>query len=511
MAKRIIIGICLLSFCCNLFAQKPPKRELRAVWIATVENIDWPSRKGLPSQQQQQELIDLLDAQKRMGMNAVVLQVRPVADAFYFSPFEPWSEYLTGRQGQAPNPYYDPLAFAITEAHKRGMEFHAWFNPYRAVFNTRRSSIASNHITRLHPEWFVTYGDTKYFDPGIPEVRNYVTQVIKDVVKRYDIDAVHFDDYFYPYRIPGKDFPDYNSYRKYGNGMRQDDWRRHNVDTIIQMLSQVIKAEKPYVKFGISPFGVWRNIDRDPEGSQTRGGQTNYDDLYADVLKWLKKGWIDYVTPQLYWEFGHRLVGYQVLVNWWNDHAYGKHVYIGHGAYRLKSNAAWSDPYELPRQVLTNRNLPHVEGSMFFSAKSFANNPLGIVDTFQNHLFKTPALVPEMPWLGGKAPFSPYFIDAFEKDNGLEIHWADDDTSHRTRQYVLYKFKPNEPLNLNDATKILSVVPQMPDPVFLDTAYQSGQQYIYILTAMDRLQHESFPSAPLKVAAHGGRVYFYFE
>ncbi|HEY8915371.1 MAG TPA: family 10 glycosylhydrolase [Chitinophaga sp.] len=510
--KQLAAGIMLL--CCivtSLHAQLPPKRELRAVWIATVENIDWPSRRGLSTEQQKQEFIDILDRQQRNGMNAVVVQVRPSTDAFYASPFEPWSEFLTGSQGQAPNPYYDPLEFMVTETHKRGMEFHAWFNPYRAVFNIGRSSIAPNHITRLRPQWFVTYGDRKYFDPGIPEARIYVTQIIKDVVTRYDIDAVHFDDYFYPYRIPGKEFPDNNSYRQYGNNMMRDDWRRQNVDTFVHMVSLAIKAAKPWVKFGISPFGVWRNHNKDMEGSYTTGGQTNYDDLFADVLKWLKNGWIDYVAPQLYWETGHRLVAYEVLLNWWAQHGYGRHVYIGHGVYRINSNAAWRDPSELPRQIAEARTLNTVQGSIFYSNKSFSGNPLGIEDSLHNHLYRYPALRPLMPWLGQQqAPKSPYFIDAFERANGLQVYWSDDDTLQRTQQYVLYRFEGTQVVNLNDPTKILALVPQMPDPQFTDMTYQKGHTYTYVVTALDRMQNESFSSEPLRTKVQNGKTIFIF-
>lgn len=512
MVKQLLAGLVLLcSILGSVRAQLPPKRELRAVWIATVENIDWPSRRGLSSDQQQQEFINILNQQQRNGMNAVVVQIRPVADAFYASPFEPWSEYLTGVQGQAPNPYYDPLQFMITETHKRGMEFHAWFNPYRAVFNVNRSSVAANHITRLKPQWFLTYGDKKYFNPGIQEVRDYVSLIIKDVVHRYDIDAVHFDDYFYPYRLPGKEFPDYATYRQQGSNLIIDDWRRANVDAIIQQLSRTIKAEKSWVKFGISPFGVWRNRDKDPEGSNTRGGQTNYDDLYADVLKWLRNKWIDYVTPQLYWESGHRLVAYEVLLDWWSRHGYGRHVYIGHGVYRLGSNAAWKNPNELPQQILDARTLSTVQGSMFYSAKSFAGNPLGIEDTLRNHLYKYPALRPTMPWLGLSAPEPPYFIDAFERPAGLHLYWSDDDTSGRTNQYALYRFEANEVVNLNDPSKIIAIVPQMPDPQFVDAAYVKGHMYTYIVTALDRVQNESPASDPLRMRLSGGTIQFLFE
>lgn len=509
--KHLLAGLLLcVSLVQQGWAQLPPKREMRAVWIATIENIDWPSRKGMSAAQQQEEFIQVLNEHQRDGINTIIFQVRPASDAFYPSPFEPWSEYLTGVQGQPPYPYYDPLEFMITEAHKRGMEFHAWFNPYRAVSNIRSSSIAANHITRLKPQWFLTYGDKKYYDPGIPEVRSYVTAVIRDVVHRYDIDAVHFDDYFYPYRIPGKEFPDTRSYRAYGGNLSLDDWRRANVDTIIQMLSSAIKTEKPWVKFGISPFGIWRNRTKDPDGSATTG-LSNYDDLYADVIKWQRLGWIDYLAPQLYWEFGHRLAPYEVLINWWAQHTYGRHMYIGHAPYRIGSSAAWKDPGELSKQINATRALNTIQGSMFFSSKSFDTNGLGFVDSLRNHFYRYPALPPTMPWLDSIAPKAPYFTDAFEKPDGLEVRWADDDTTGQTQRYVLYRFEAGQTINLSDPTKIISIVPQMPDPFIIDRTYVKGRHYTYVVTALDRMQNESLMSDLLRVEVIKGRAKFHFE
>jgi len=384
------------------FSQQNADYEFRGVWIATVDNLDWPPKGMVNADSQKVEYIRQLDMHKLNGMNAVVVQVRPAADAFFPSQYEPWSQWLTGVQGQPPSPYYDPLQFMIEEAHKRGFEFHAWCNPYRADFRIGASSIAPSHITKIHPDWFLSYGDTKYFDPGSKEVQQYVTTVIADMVNRYDVDAVHMDDYFYPYRISGKEFPDLVNYLKYGNGMNKDDWRRSNVDSVIFMLSRAIKNIKPYCKFGISPFGVWRNQDKDPEGSATRAGQTNYDDLYADILLWLKKGWIDYVAPQLYWEFGHSAAPYEVLLDWWSKHTYGKQCYIGLGIYRAGSNAIWKDPTLIPRQIDALRNTPNIQGAIFFSSKSFNRDPNGWNDSLQNHYYNTPALIPPMDWLPKK-------------------------------------------------------------------------------------------------------------
>jgi len=262
---RLLLFIAALQlFLSPAFSQ--PVYEFRGVWIATVDNIDWPARGMTNVAEQKAEFIRQLDMHKRNGMNAVIVQVRPAADAFYPSKYEPWSQWLTGVQGKAPSPWYDPLKFMIEEAHKRGLEFHAWLNPYRANFNIRSASIAKNHITKKHPGWFLTYGTTKYFDPSNKEAQQFVTDVVADIVRRYDIDAVHMDDYFYPYRIAGKEFPDEKEYERSGTELTKNDWRRSNVDSIIVKLSQVIKKEKPWVKFGISPFSVWRNNDQDPDG-----------------------------------------------------------------------------------------------------------------------------------------------------------------------------------------------------------------------------------------------------
>jgi uncharacterized lipoprotein YddW (UPF0748 family) len=389
------IGLILMAGI-SIAQSKSPVVEFRAVWVATVSNIDFPSSPTISSDIQRNEFIKLLDMHKRNGMNAVVVQIRAASDAFYPSALEPWSQWLTGRQGQPPVPYYDPLLFMITETHKRKMEFHTWMNPYRAVFNIGNSSLSATHITKIHPEWFLTYGDKKYFDPGNKDVQKHVTAVVKDVVDRYEVDAIHFDDYFYPYRIAGKEFPDEASYRKYGNGMLKDDWRRSNTDSIIVMLSRVIKQQNKNCQFGISPFGVWRNADKDANGSNTQAGQTNYDDLYADILLWLKNSWIDYVAPQLYWEMGHDKADYNTLIEWWSKNTFGKNCYIGLGIYRAGSNAAWKDKTQLPRQIEKLRSTPNINGMIFFSSKTFEKNPNGWNDSLRLNYFREPATLPKI-------------------------------------------------------------------------------------------------------------------
>ncbi len=403
MKKRFLIFIYTL-FNTILFAQS--NYEFRGVWIASVDNIDWPLKGMLNVDSQKTEYIRQLDMHKANGMNAVIVQVRPAADAFYPSPYEPWSQWLTGTQGKPPVPFYDPLQFMIEEAKKRGFAFHAWLNPYRADFKIGASSIGPSHISKLHPEWFLEYGDKKYFDPANKDAQQFFVNVVRDIVSRYDIDAIHMDDYFYPYRITGKEFPDSISYLNSKSKLNREDWRRSNVDTIIKAISVNIKKEKAYVQFGVSPFSVWRNKEKDPRGSDSKAGQTNYDDLYADILLWLKEKWIDYVAPQLYLEIGHDKIDYVKLLEWWSKNSFGRHLYIGHGIYRASgtspTNAAWRKPDELPNQIKLLRKYSNVQGSIYFSSKSFNNNPNGWCDSLKNNYYKNPTPVPPMEWLPAK-------------------------------------------------------------------------------------------------------------
>src|SRR6201996_5946292 len=312
--QNLVIFTLLISFFLKTQAQtdtshvvKPePKREFRGVWLATVVNIDWPTDIHASPDKQKKELLGILDADQAAGINAVILQVRPAADAFYAKSLEPWSKWLTGKQGQAPGPLYDPLEFAITEAHKRGMELHAWFNPYRATTDGKFGALSPEHITNIKPEWFFIYGGIKLFNPGIPEVREYIVKVLLDVVDNYDVDGIHMDDYFYPYQIDGQHINDAQTFKDYGGDFDNiKDWRRNNVDLLIKMLGDSIHKHKPHVKFGISPFGIWANKYQNPEGSDTHGGSSYYE-LFADSRKWIKEGWIDYINPQLYWPIDYR-------------------------------------------------------------------------------------------------------------------------------------------------------------------------------------------------------------
>jgi uncharacterized lipoprotein YddW (UPF0748 family) len=397
----------------------PPIREFRAAWIATVANIDWPSKPGLPVAQQQAELISLLDRAAQHHFNAVFFQVRSVSDAFYASSIEPWSEYLTGLQGRAPEPYYDPLAFAVAEAHKRGLELHAWFNPFRAGHPQAKSPPAPNHIARVLPELVRHYGDQIWLDPGEPPVQARALAVILDVVKRYDIDGVIMDDYFYPY--PEKnafglalDFPDDASWKRYGaaTGLSRADWRRDNINRFILKVSQSIKATKPWVQFGLSPFGIWR-----PKNPPTIAGLDAYDKIYADSRKWLVEGWADYLVPQLYWPAATPNQSFPVLFDWWHaQNVRGRHIWPG-----LADSSVGTKFFvaEIPRQIQITRQKGD-PGAVHYHLRSLLDNPsLAAAVRAQ---YALPALVPATPWINSTAA-PPSKLSVYLGEKSAHVEW----------------------------------------------------------------------------------------
>ena len=386
-------------------------REFRAAWVATVDNIDWPSRRGLSTEQQQAELISLLDKAEAIGLNAIIFQVRPAADALYESKIEPWSEYLTGTQGLAPQPFWDPLAFAVKEAHRRGLELHAWFNPYRARHPSAKSPLAESHISRRHPELVKKYGTQLWMDPGEPAVRAQTLKVVLDVVKRYDIDGVHLDDYFYPYKEKQAngttDFPDDPSWKRYTKGggtLDRDDWRRQNVNQLIEELHAEIGKRKPWVKFGISPFGIWR-----PGNPATVVGFDAYDKLYADSRKWLREGWVDYFTPQLYWAIEKVGQRYPDLLKWWVDqNGMQRHLWPGNYTSRVGEGGAtaWRRD-EVLAQVRVTRAQAGAGGNVHFSMKVLMHDRDSVATALSRLLYADPAIVPASPWLLSPSAESP--------------------------------------------------------------------------------------------------------
>ena len=404
-------------------AQPPPApREFRAAWVATVANIDWPSRKGLGSSAQQEEMRTLLDRAVALRLNAIILQVRPCADALYPSELEPWSEFLSGVQGQAPVPYYDPLALWISEAHARGLELHAWFNPFRARLGDGKSSPSPLHVSQLRPQWVRAYGNQWWMDPGEPAAAAHSVAVILDVLKRYDVDGIDLDDYFYPYPVPKGDdakteldFPDQSTWQRYVDGgglLARDDWRRNNVDALVQHLNIRIHQVKPWVRFGISPFGIGRPNLR-PAGIQ---GFSQYHKLYADTERWLQAGWLDYLVPQLYWPIEQKEQAFAALLDYWHrQNTQGRHLWAGLFTSRVLaarapgvagSKASWW-PEEILRQIATVRQRAPGTGHAHFSMAALLQNRQGLADALQADTYAAPALVPASPWLESDAPLMP--------------------------------------------------------------------------------------------------------
>ena len=375
-----------MSFSVAVFSQTI---SFRGAWIATVANIDWPSKEAVGNTElQQQEMTQLLDSLESLGINAIIFQVRPTADALYQSTLEPSSHWLTGRQGDSLS--WDPLEWTLKQAHARHMEVHVWLNPYRVnLATTDTSVIAANHVWRQHPEWFWEYNKQWYFDPGQAITRDWICTVVGDIVARYDIQAIHMDDYFYPYPSGRLQLPDAETFAKYPRGFDDiRDWRRDNVNLTIQAISETIRECRDSVEFGISPFGVWRNANVDSTGSATRAGITNYDDLYADIRLWIKNGWIDYVLPQLYWEIGKKVADYEVLAHWWANEVRGTKckLYIGMAPYRLEGaspKSAWGQGNEIGRQMRLNRAIPEISGECFYSTRPLLRNPRGVCDTIR--------------------------------------------------------------------------------------------------------------------------------
>ena len=477
-----------------------PKHELRGVWIASVNNIDFPEKPTRNSIALQEQWKKLLDKHQKIGINAVVVQVRPAGDALYPTVHAPWSYWLTGQQGIAPTRDFDPLEFMIREAHYRGMEFHAWMNPYRLSMNLDTTTLADRHPFYRYRDWVLRYGNKYYFDPGIPEVRDHLAQVVEEVVTTYDVDAIHFDDYFYPYQTPGENFPDTTSFFTYGNEFANiGDWRRSNTDSLIQRVHERIKARKPHVRFGISPFGVWRNVQNDPMGSLTQAGVTSYDGLYADVLKWLKEGWIDYVAPQLYWNIGFGPADHEILVNWWKDHTYGRDLYIGHAVYKIDSdkNPEWSDPRELGRQLLLARHVPEVDGSILFSSRQILRNPLGVADSMKQVYYREPALPPIVENSVLPQPAVPKLKRVGARKGIPQVKFRPNATDRETAPayYVVYRFEGDRVGDTNDPKNILLTLPiNIPFKRACDVTAKPGKVYTYVVTAVNRANQESKPS-----------------
>ena len=494
---RILISLLLCSS--SFVAQESPKREFRGVWMHTVFNEDYPK---MNSNEIKEYLIKRLDEYQALGINVVIFQVRPEGDAFYKSSYEPWSRYLTGTQGKAPSPFFDPMEFLISECHKRGMEFHAWVNPYRASAS-KKNSMCENNLYKRKRYLFAIYGDQIFFNPGLPENRTYFCSVIKDIVSRYDVDAIHMDDYFYPYPLKGLEFPDTDEFKKYGvktgefSPNQKKEWRRNNVSLLIKEVSETIKKEKPWVKFGISPFGIYRN-KRDWNGGSDTKGLSNYDDLYADILLWMKNSWIDYNIPQVYWEIGHKLADYETLVSWWSENSYNTHLYIGQDVERTMNtpDKKYNQTNQLERKMLLTRQTDNVLGNCFWSGDYLLKNK-AFKDSMKANYHKNIALVPVIKSIDSIPPKPVYDVEYSFMGKDPKIVWKVQKATNEMDKafyFCVYAFEENEEMNIKNPAKLVKIVHTNE---YILPENESSMCYKYVITALDRLENESEPSKPL--------------
>lgn len=424
----LLFTVVLFNSCGILQPKIPqPKREFRGVWVATVVNIDWPKNGNDTAEKQQQDFLDILNFYDDLNYNAVVVQVRAAGDAFYESEYAPWSRFLTGEEGKPSNWEENNLEWMIQQTHDRGMEFHAWLNPYRATFDENFEVLSETHDYCTHPEWIIHYGKKNYYNPGLPEVRERFTNLIAELVRNYDIDAVHFDDYFYPYKIKDLEFEDALAYETYAlPNQSLDDWRRSNIDSLVQETNRTIKSIKPWVQFGVSPFGVWKNNTTDARGSDTRAGQTTYEDLYADPLLWMQKDWIDYLAPQLYWSMDLPVASHRKLVAWWSKNNTNTNLYIGNGAYKVRNNSdvAWERKKELPDQMTLARKTPEILGNILFSAKSLMNDNPDVHAYLKKKHYRLPALTPTAIPTSNATNSEVTLMSSTTTDNDLQLSFA---------------------------------------------------------------------------------------
>lgn len=496
--RKIILWVAMMIIATSgASADVPaPKREFRGAWLHVIGQTQWRNKTV---EQQKAYIREQLDKLKDAGCNAAIFQVRPHADALYISELEPWSEWLTGKRGKAPDPMYDPLQYAIEQAHERGMELHAWLNPYRVT--PGNETLPADHLSKKHPERFFKFDNKVFFDPAYQENRDFICEVIDDIVKRYDVDAIHIDDYFYPY--PASNGARFNnddaSYKKFGNGMNRADWRRHNVDLLIEQIHKTIKDRKPWVRFGVSPFGIWRNQKNDPRGSESSGLQ-NYDDLYADVLLWAKKGWVDYLSPQLYWSLDTKAAPTRKLLQWWNDNANGVDIYVGYDVQRTMNSADTKAgrPNELQTKVEMSRKLPNIKGNVWWHGYWVTGDYKGAAKELTNKHQSTMALVPAY---GDQhvRPQKPSGVRLVKEKDKTFIEWdevrhGNSEKSTDVVKYVVYQYFPDEKTDIENPETIICVTPYTKVEIG-----SPGKGEHYVVTSLDRMNRESEPSQSVTV------------
>lgn len=491
LLRLLIAAVLFIGTANAVYGQVPAKkREFRGAWIQCVNG----QFQGIGTEEMQRTLRYQLDELQRDGVNAIIFQVRAECDALYPSKYEPWSKFLTGRQGTPPSPYWDPLQWMITECHDRGMELHAWINPYRAK-TKNTTQLATNHVAVTNPNRVFSYDGLYILNPALPENRNYICAVVDDIVSRYDIDGLHIDDYFYPYPAAGQTIQDQAYFQHDRRGFTNiNDWRRNNVDLFIKQLGESIHRRKPWVKFGVSPFGIYRNQKNDPKNGSRTNGLQNYDDLYADVLKWVNNGWIDYCVPQIYWEIGNRAADYKELIGWWNRYAGNRPLYIGEDVLRTVKYADPQNPNsnQLPAKRRLHQQCQNVNGTVLWYAKSVVDNPGNYGTLLRTNYWRYPALQPLMPFIDDEAPSKPKKVKARQESDGYYyLTWnapKGEGWQDAPYRYIVYRFYAGEPINLDDPSKIVG----MPYGNKLRLNYKDGStKYVYVVTALDRMSNES--------------------
>ena len=484
MRRVLLLIVAMLA----LAVQAQQKREFRGAWIQCVNG----QFKGMPTQDMQKTLSYQLDELKKDGCNAIIFQVRPECDALYESQLEPWSYYLTGQQGRAPQPYWDPLKWMIEQCHQRNMELHAWINPYRAKTKTAHSTVSS-HVVNRYPKRCFEYDGLMLLNPAIKENRDFICEVVSDIVTRYDVDGLHIDDYFYPYPVAGVDIPDQTFFQADNGGYKDiGDWRRHHVDLFVEQLYRTVHDIKPWVKVGISPFGIYRNKKSDPNGSRTNGLQ-NYDQLYADILLWDEKGWMDYCVPQLYWEIGNKAADYDELIHWWNDHCTKTNLYIGEDVERTVKYPDVDNPqrHQLAAKRTLHNVLPNVKGTVLWYAKAAVDNVGNYGTSLRNNYWRYPALQPTTPWIDDDAPRKVRKLKVIDVNEHRVMCWTAPKAKKwhdEATKYVVYRFDKGEKVNTDDPSKIVAVTTD----TYVELPEQPHKtQHVYVVTALDRMQNES--------------------
>lgn len=505
--KSHLITFLLAVFLCTVTSKAQDSTahiSVRGAWLTTLNNIDWPSKSGLSETELKTELNEILDFYESVGINTIFFQVRPEGDAFYRSSFEPWSEHITGNKGEVPPGNIDPLQLLLDAAHARYMEVHAWINPFRALFSPSKSELNDFISHQANPEWFVKYGHHLYYDPGVPEVRNYTIEIIKDIASNYDVDGIHFDDYFYPYPIANKIFNDQPTFFALGKGRSLSQWRKSNIDDLVFKVHQYLEENHPYIKFGISPFGVWENGNVHPLGSDTKAGITALSSNYADIMAWMEKGWVDYIVPQIYWNIGFNAADFEVLTKWWNQHSYARHIYVGHSLYKFDEHSKipqWRDGNEITRQFAEIEANEHLSGSVFFNTTSLRNNVVNSTDNIRKYFREHPTKIAVMPYKKQLEATPIHSAKCKKDEKGILMSWNVKELPNTNFGYGIYVAERNK------AKKLIRIVGRTKSAILLPShLFTDDTKYEVSISSISRTHQEIFYKSTLKIRKRKGQM-----